>query len=314
MHRRREGWLIAGDIDLMIISHSDADHLGDGKRILEEKRVKQTILAGEPRDTGSFKDLMDALGKEVKEGGSVHNLQSVDLIPGSTIHLGEATVTLMAGWPRWTESGPTDSERRNAISVVVRLEYRGRSVLFTGDTVGRRLSDPDDACKDAEKVMVDRAGELPLRADVLIASHHGGNNGSATCFIEAIQPQFVVFSAGHDHQHPTHDAATRFLTHASLEPKQLFRTDFGDDEDGTFEWKAGSIEGCSYPAGDDDVEIALRANGSVDVDYLRRPEGCDSRDGTCRVDGLAASPVVLPCTDRAEEAVFGEEATSGMLD
>ena len=58
-------------IDLMIISHSDADHLGDGARILSEKRVLQTILAGEPRTTGSWKDLVQALSNEVAEGGSV---------------------------------------------------------------------------------------------------------------------------------------------------------------------------------------------------------------------------------------------------
>jgi competence protein ComEC len=226
--------LITGDtIDLMVISHSDADHLGDGARILNEKRVRQTILAGEVRTTGSWTSLVDALAEEVKQGGSVHNLQSVPLVPGTTIPLGEAVVTLVAGWPVWADPGPTESERRNAISVVVRLDYRGRSILFTGDTIGRRLTDFDDACKDAEKVMVDRhnAGELSLKADVLIASHHGGNNGSATCFIQAIDPQFVVFSSGHDHQHPTLNAANRFLIHGILSSR-LFRTDFGDDEAG----------------------------------------------------------------------------------
>jgi beta-lactamase superfamily II metal-dependent hydrolase len=167
--------LVTGDaIDLMVISHSDADHLGDGARILTEKRVRQTILAGEVRDTGSWESLVNALVEEVKEGGSVHNLQSVPLVAGTTIPLGDATVTLVAGWPVWTEPGPTESERRNAISVVVRLEYRSRTVLFTGDIVGRRLTDLDDACKDAEKVMVDRhnAGEVSLKSDVLIASQH----------------------------------------------------------------------------------------------------------------------------------------------
>jgi competence protein ComEC len=273
--------LVTGDtIDLMVISHSDADHLGDAARILGEKHVRQTILAGEPRDTISWSSLIDALAEEVKDCSSVLNLQSVPLVPGTRIPLGEAVVTLVAGWPVWNDPGPTASERRNAISVVVRLEYRGRSVLFTGDTVGRRLTDPDSGCKDAEKVMVDRhnAGQVSLKSDVVIASHHGGNNGSASCFIAAIDPQFVVFSAGHDHQHPTHNAATRFLTQG-LAASRLFRTDFGDDESGTFEWKLGSITGCSDPAGDDDVEIALRAGGTVEVDYLRTPTGCDSRSG-----------------------------------
>jgi beta-lactamase superfamily II metal-dependent hydrolase len=268
-------------IDLLVISHSDADHLGDAARILEENAVRLTLLAGEPRETGSWKNLIAALSLEVSEGGSVHNLQSVPIVPGRTIPLGDATVTLVAGWPQWTDAGPTASERRNAISVVVRLDYRGRSILFTGDTVGRRLTDLDDACKDAESVMVDRhnAGTVALKADVLIASHHGANNGSSACFLKAIAPQFVVFSSGHDYQHPTVATAARFLAQG-VPLTRMFRTDFGDDEAGPYEWKVGSVAGCSDPAGDDDVEIALRATGTVDVDYLRTPNGCDSRGGT----------------------------------
>ena len=77
---------------------------------------------GEPRTTVSWRYLVDALADEVKEGGSVLNLQSVPLVPGATVPLGEAVVTLVAGWPRWDGPGPTLSERLNAISIVVRLE------------------------------------------------------------------------------------------------------------------------------------------------------------------------------------------------
>jgi beta-lactamase superfamily II metal-dependent hydrolase len=270
------------NIDLLVISHSDADHLGDAARILDENAVRLTLLAGEPRDTASWKNLVAALATEVTQGGSVHNLQSVPLVPGRTIPLGEATVTLVAGWKEWTGPGLTASERRNAISVVIRLDYRGRSVLFTGDTVGRRLDDPDDSCKDAEKLMVDNhaAGTVSLKADVLVASHHGANNGSSDCFIQAIAPQFVVFSSGHRYEHPTLAAATRFLNRG-IAVAQIFRTDHGDDEQpGTFEWKEASIPGCSDPAGDDDVEIALRDSARADVGYLRIPLGCDARIGT----------------------------------
>jgi beta-lactamase superfamily II metal-dependent hydrolase len=213
-------------IDLLVISHSDGDHLGDAADILAENAVSLTLLAGEPRETTAWKDLVAALATEVTQGGSVHNLQSVPLVPGRTIPLGEAVVTLVAGWKEWTAAGLTASERRNAISVVVRLDYRGRSVLFTGDTVGRRLNDPDSACKDAEKIMVDNhvAGTVSLKADVLIASHHGANNGSSDCFIQAIAPQFVVFSSGHDHEHPTLGAATRFLNKACRSRTSSART------------------------------------------------------------------------------------------
>jgi beta-lactamase superfamily II metal-dependent hydrolase len=54
---------------------------------------------------------------------------------------GDAAVIMVAGWADWTEPGATECERRNALSIVVRLDYWGRSVVLTGDTVGRRLND-----------------------------------------------------------------------------------------------------------------------------------------------------------------------------
>ena len=204
-------------IDLLVLSHSDGDHIADGDDILKAFRVKQVIRTGFRReDTSGWPKLNNAIGDEAKLDATVINLQTTTLVPGTELALGNATATLIAGWGEWTAS-PVSSlgERRNAISIVVRLDYAGSSVLFGGDTVGRRLGDDDTACKDAEKIMVDRhnAGEVSLQADVIIAPHHGANNASSRCFIDAVAPSFVVFSAGHDNQHPTAGAAGRYLAH-----------------------------------------------------------------------------------------------------
>lgn len=50
-----------------------------------------------------------------------------------------------------------------------------------------------------------------LRIDVMIAPHHGGNNGSSRCFIEATTPTHVIFSAGHQHDHPADVTAQRYI-------------------------------------------------------------------------------------------------------
>lgn len=264
-------------IDLLIVSHSDSDHLGDATKILRDFQVRQIWTTGYPRhDTSSWKSFHRAIAREVRdEYASVVNLQSVHLEPGTEVTLGPATVTMVAGWPRWTGSGPTDSEKRNAISIVTRLDFRGSSVLFTGDTVGRRLNDPDTACKDAEAVMVDRHndGTVSLDSDVIIAAHHGGNNGSSRCFIDAVSPTHVVFSAGHAHQHPTTTAAERYLA-AGVPLDNIYRTDRGDHESGTYEWNHGRIEGCIDPRGDDDVEIRLRGDQTPSVAYLHTSSGC----------------------------------------
>lgn len=260
-------------IDLLIISHSDSDHLGEADNILAEYSIDRVIWTGFPRwDTANWRRANDAIAEQVKAGASVWNLQTVDLEVGKSIPLGDATVTLVAGWPEWTDSGPTAAEKRNAISLVVRLDYQGRSVLFTGDTVGRRKSDPDTACKDAEKVMVDRQAQVPIASDVLIAPHHGGDNASATCFIQAIDPTFVIFPAGHSYDHPSSAAAQRYIDHG-IPLANIFRTDRGDDEGG-FEWGHGRISGCSDGRGDDGVGIVLTTGGTVQVDYRHASSGC----------------------------------------
>lgn len=259
-------------IDLLVLSHSDADHLGDADEILENYTVRQVVRTGFVRRSGTWENMNELVGLHASTGGSILNLQSVDLEPGSRMSLGDAEIIFIAGWNKWVGSGPTASEKRNASSIVVQLVYQGHSVLFTGDTIGRRLSDPNNACKDAEAVMVSRVAEVPLHSDVIIAPHHGGNNGSSTCFINAVDPTFVIFSAGHQHDHPSNEAAQRYLNHG-IPTSQIFRTDLGDDEGG-FEWNEGRIAGCRDPRGDDDVEIVLRRNGNPLVEYRNVSTGC----------------------------------------
>lgn len=221
-------------------------------------------------DTATWRRFNDAVAEEVKFGASVRDFSSYPLEPGWKLTFGKATITFIAGWNDWPHPGPTASERRNAVSIVAKLEYMGRSVLLTGDTVGRRKEDPDDACKDAEKWMVDNQRHL-LKSDIIIAPHHGGNNGSAKCFIEAVDPSHVIFSAGHAHEHPTKAAAERYMSHG-IPRSQVFRTDRGDNEGG-FEWPELG-ETCKDRAGDDDVDIVLARNGTFAVAHRVSASGC----------------------------------------
>jgi len=81
-----------------------------------------------------------------------------------------------------------------------------------GDAVGRlRADDPDDVIEASEPEMVANAANVPIDSDVLIASHHGADNGTAGPFIDAVTPTFVIFSAGHAHGHPRASTAARLL-------------------------------------------------------------------------------------------------------
>jgi beta-lactamase superfamily II metal-dependent hydrolase len=69
------------------------------------------------------------------------------------------------------------------MSYVVRIWHAGRSILIPGD-----IEEP------GWRRLVERSGDL--RADVLVASHHGRRSGYFEAAVDAISPTFVVVSTG----------------------------------------------------------------------------------------------------------------------
>lgn len=258
------------EIDLMVISHSDSDHLGNAKDILERHSVKHIIRTGYKRGTNTWKNFNQHVGNEVVyENASVSNLSTMPLTPGDTFDLGKAKVTFIYGLSEWTHSHLDSSEMRNVISIVMKIDYAGKSILLPGDTIGRGRNDTDDACKEAEKEMVDNHPSVSIDSNVLVAPHHGGNNASSKCFIEAVNPEYVIFSAGHAYNHPRKAVAERYLN-SNINISKMFRTDFGDVA-GSLEWEHGAIDGCVDKPGDDDVNITIDESGALTVVY-RSPQ------------------------------------------
>ena len=264
------------EIELMILSHGDSDHIGEAATILEEYRVRQIWRTGDVRTGMTWKSVNGAIGKEATEEATIVSLATFHVPAKFSIPLGDAKITFLGGSSEWDHpAGWNVDELNEILSIVVRLDYRGRSVLLTGDAIGRQLGSPPSACTGADEELVERHndGAISVDTDVVIAADHGGDQGSAACLIAAATPTHVIFSAGHDHQHPTASAAQRFLD-GGVARANFYRTDRGDDEPGPFEWKEGSLDGCVDPRGDDDVEIALRGDGTIEVAYRSASQGC----------------------------------------
>lgn len=275
-----------GRIDLLVLSHSDADHVGATRSILAYADVATIIHPGDPRGP-----LLTPIRQDIlAEGADNWNLQTRVPRPGQVFRVGEATATFVAGWPRGSDTqGPgepalADEGLHNGLSIVIRFEYRGHAVLLTGDTVGRLISRDDRLCQYAERIMVERAGTVPLRSDVLIGQHHGADNATSNCFIRAVKPLeldrplSVVFSAGNMYRHPRQSAVDRLVANGVL-PQNIFRTDYGGYEGGSGrdrEWVTGTFPNCTDEAGDDDVEVRLpsQAGAPVVTTYRTPPTGC----------------------------------------
>lgn len=270
-------------VDLLVLSHSDSDHVGATKAILEENEVATIIHPGDPRGP-----TVDAIRQVIaaEPNAETWNLKLRPIPFGQQFQVGAATATFVAGWSDGQQTrGPDEptlinkpAMRNNALSSVIRFEFGGHSVLLTGDTVGRPDSQDNSLCRYAERIMVENAAQIPLRSDVLVGQHHGADNATANCFVSAVQPKFVVFSAGHQHRHPRQSAADRLVANG-ISPDNILRTDRGDHEGGTGwkkEWVYGALAGCKDEAGDDDVEIRLPSDpqAPVTVAYKTASTGC----------------------------------------
>jgi len=276
-------------IELMVLSHTDGDHIGAAENILRNYKVKKLLWTGFERSMISSQKPTDAYTRLVNvlkdppyaiENINLHERDST-IIPGTKLRFGPATLTFLSGFgepmPDWPMK--SDAERLNAVSIIMKLEYNGRSVLFCGDAVGRHIGDAKDALIATEKFVVDNAANL-LKSTVVIAPHHGADNGSSTAFIKKVQPKVVVFSSGHIHNHPTKSAAERYLAYG-VDINNIFRTDRGDDErnedEDYYEWDHLQIEGCKDEAGDDDIDIVLFKNGGMpNVSYVWVNEPCEA--------------------------------------
>jgi len=191
---------------------------------------------------------------------------------GATHRWGDVFVMMVCGFhkPPAEWGSLPDAEEKNAGSIVIRLQYRDRSILFAGDAVGRLRGDDPNVCIATEKFMVDNADIIPINSNIVIAPHHGGDNGSSKVFIQAVDPNYVVFSAGHKHQHPTAAAAQRYLDYG-VPIQNMFRTDRGDDEsepgEEDLEWTNERVNGNHDPTRGDDIDIIIHEDGSISVGY-----------------------------------------------
>jgi competence protein ComEC len=162
-------------LDLLLLSHGDADHAGAAADIVAGIRTRR-VVSGTPRQ------ITDVDAVEPCRDGDAWTWDGVgftQLAPG-------------ADWP-----AASDNDR--SCLLLVRAA-NGQSLLLTGDAevaAQRRLL----------------AAELPARLDVLLAPHHGSRGALYPPLIARLAPREVIFSAAYrsrfGHPHAAVTAAYR---------------------------------------------------------------------------------------------------------
>ncbi len=172
-------------IDLAIISHPHPDHFVGLQAVSRRMPIKEIWTAHSPRaNPGSYEQwlaLLAARGSLVR----TPPLGKARSVAGAQLHV---------LWPRYTEpdrnklQAPLASSDPiltvNDNSLVVRLDFAGRRILFAGDIE-----------EEAEELLVSQhLGEL--RSDVVKVPHHGSPTSSTEAFVSATSPSLAVISCG----------------------------------------------------------------------------------------------------------------------
>ena len=176
------------DVDIVVATHPDADHVAGLPGVFDRYGVGRLITNGQQADEQSYLALLVAAQENETP---IHAATAGEVI---AIGDGVQLEILHSG-----NQIPATSDRSdNDNSVAIRLLYGSFSLLLTGD-----------AGESAEREML--SSGRPLASLVYQAGHHGAKTSSTTAFLEAVRPQYIVVSAGEGNRfgHPHEELLQR---------------------------------------------------------------------------------------------------------
>ncbi len=163
------------ELDLLIVSHGDNDHIGGALPLAAELPPAQVL--------SSVPQRLAELGAGPCLGGMRWEWDGVGfelLHPQADFAVGR--------------------QQENNRSCVLRVTTTGGSVLITGDIE-----------RPAETYLLVSQPDR-LAAEILVVPHHGSRTSSSEAFIDAVAPQFALFPVGYRNRYgfPKEDIAERY--------------------------------------------------------------------------------------------------------
>jgi competence protein ComEC len=160
-------------IDTVAVSHPDYDHFSAVAEVVHAYGVREVLTSPKFADHARRSPAAESLLETLADSHRPPRLVS----RGQVIPLGRET-SLEVLWP------PADGElgrAENDASLVLKLTHAGGTILFTGDIQEVAMA---GLLRNPER----------LRADVLVAPHHGSCEKLTAAFVRAVSPAYIVSS------------------------------------------------------------------------------------------------------------------------
>lgn len=172
-------------IDIVIITHAHHDHIAGLVRLLESYDVGAVYVSTTEHQSVTFKKVLDMVDEKVVYGPLMFKI--------------DEDTFLEIIYPRTPVSEVTNLNNTSLVSRFVDEEV---SVLFPGDIE-----------REVEQELV--AQEVDIKADILVAPHHGSKTSSTSEFISKVQPEVIIIPVGEKNKYG-HPHAVTLDTYTTL--------------------------------------------------------------------------------------------------
>ncbi|GAA0328277.1 hypothetical protein GCM10008967_18460 [Bacillus carboniphilus] len=165
-------------VDIAVATHPHHDHIGGYLQLLDEGRIKEIYMPEIEHQTETYHDFMEKIAKNdipINYLTASQTFTLGDSVQFKVLNPSAQMLDKLEGSYRVTDI--------NNQSLVMRMEYKNHSFLFSGDIYDEQ-----------EKQLVAEYGSA-LKATVMEAPHHGDDTSSSIRYIQAVSPDYAVMNA-----------------------------------------------------------------------------------------------------------------------
>lgn len=194
------------ELDLVILSHPDADHINGLLDVLKRLKVKTVLFNGIKKSSRNYYEFLRLLKEK--------DVDFYIAFQGQNFKFGNTQIEIL--YPFTNISG--EEHKANNTSIIFKLKQGHFKALFTGDIE-----------KEVEDLLVKK--NIDLTAGLLKVPHHGSNSSSTLQFLNRVKPKIAVIQSEKDNNfgHP-HPEIIKRLYNLGIE--EIYR----NDESGNIEF------------------------------------------------------------------------------
>jgi len=184
-------------LDFMVLTHPDQDHIGGLQRVVETMPVGQVVLTGQLHTTVTYERLLAAISSK--------KLKAIKARIGTSLSFDPLLTTVILG----PNDAAVKGDDTNNASIVMRMTYGKVSFLFIGDAEGPELTTILNSKAD-------------VRAQLLKLGHHGSSTSTSRSWLRAVAPEVGIISVGENTYGHPHRETLELLAEFGI---KVYRTD-----------------------------------------------------------------------------------------